>query len=309
MSEVNSWSTTAASNNSASPDGFPEGMAPSGVNDSMREVMAALAKYRRDTDGANTSGGSSNAYTLAASRVMAAYTTGDLYTFIANHSNTGASTLNVDSLGAKAIQKHTAALTGGEIVSGGIYTVVYDGTQFQLLNVHAAEAVEYIGSYSASGATSLDIESGIDSTKYVGYLLQIVYMYPSTNAADIRMRIKQGGSYQATGYSTILNYVNSSAETIFNSPGAGAIAWQITVSSSNSAGNALSATINFTNPHDTTAYMHANGHGSYVDSGGGTNGVFIHGYFGTGGGLQGIRFLSSSGNINGLVRLYGLRAA
>lgn len=38
------WSATAASNNSASPDGLPEGMAPAGVNDSMREIMAAIKR-------------------------------------------------------------------------------------------------------------------------------------------------------------------------------------------------------------------------------------------------------------------------
>jgi len=42
MSSISNWSKTAASNNSASPDGFPEGMPPSGVNDSMRETMAAI---------------------------------------------------------------------------------------------------------------------------------------------------------------------------------------------------------------------------------------------------------------------------
>lgn len=44
MSEVVSWSPTAADNDSAVPDGFPENMAPSGVNDSAREVMAAVVR-------------------------------------------------------------------------------------------------------------------------------------------------------------------------------------------------------------------------------------------------------------------------
>jgi hypothetical protein len=61
MSDVSSWSITAASNNSASPDGFPEGMPPSALNDSCREVMAAVARYYRE--GANQSSQSSN-YTL-----------------------------------------------------------------------------------------------------------------------------------------------------------------------------------------------------------------------------------------------------
>ena len=31
MSKISTWSTTAASNNSTAPDGWPEGMPPSGV--------------------------------------------------------------------------------------------------------------------------------------------------------------------------------------------------------------------------------------------------------------------------------------
>lgn len=42
MSAVESWSTTAASNNSAPPDGFPEGQTPASLNNSAREVMAAV---------------------------------------------------------------------------------------------------------------------------------------------------------------------------------------------------------------------------------------------------------------------------
>lgn len=45
MSAIESWSTSAASNNSTSPDGFPENMAPSGVNNSAREVMASLKAW------------------------------------------------------------------------------------------------------------------------------------------------------------------------------------------------------------------------------------------------------------------------
>jgi hypothetical protein len=48
MSNISTWSTTAASNNSAAPDGFPEGMAPSGVNNAAREVMAAVRTQHED---------------------------------------------------------------------------------------------------------------------------------------------------------------------------------------------------------------------------------------------------------------------
>lgn len=49
MSNIKTWSTTAASNNSAAPDGWPEGMAPSDVNNSAREMMAAIRTQHEDS--------------------------------------------------------------------------------------------------------------------------------------------------------------------------------------------------------------------------------------------------------------------
>ena len=141
MSDVQTWSTTAASNNSAAPNGFPEGMPPSGVNDAAREVMAAVARYREDTDGVNTSSGT-DTITLASSRTMTAYAQGDMYTFKAGGTNTGATTLNVDGLGAKDVQFNGTACTGGEIITDLMYTVVYDGTQFQLMNAASYPAID-----------------------------------------------------------------------------------------------------------------------------------------------------------------------
>ncbi len=48
MSKISEWSKTAADNNSASPDGAPEGMAPSGVNDTIRENMAQIRTQWED---------------------------------------------------------------------------------------------------------------------------------------------------------------------------------------------------------------------------------------------------------------------
>lgn len=42
MSKVGRWSTTAGNNNAAPPDGWPEGQAPSTINDCARENMAAI---------------------------------------------------------------------------------------------------------------------------------------------------------------------------------------------------------------------------------------------------------------------------
>lgn len=134
MAEIKDWNTSAASNNSTPPDGWPENMQFSAVNDTAREGMAVVARYFKDTNGTVTTGGSANTYTLTPNRTVTAYTDGDIYLFQANHTNTGASTLNVSSLGAKNVLTHDgAALPAGELTSGGRYLVSYDGTQFLLL--------------------------------------------------------------------------------------------------------------------------------------------------------------------------------
>ena len=45
MSDIKTWSATASENNSAAPDGWPEGMARSLVNDSAREMMAGIRRF------------------------------------------------------------------------------------------------------------------------------------------------------------------------------------------------------------------------------------------------------------------------
>ena len=80
-----------------------------------------------------TAAGAANAYTLTNAPVMTAataYRTGATFTFKANHTNSGNATLNVDGLGAKEIRKLGGAsqVAAGEIISGQMLTVVYDGT-------------------------------------------------------------------------------------------------------------------------------------------------------------------------------------
>lgn len=51
MSKLLTWALTALGNSSSSPDGAPEGMAPSGVNNTIREIMAAGATFADQLQG------------------------------------------------------------------------------------------------------------------------------------------------------------------------------------------------------------------------------------------------------------------
>lgn len=81
-------------------------------------------------------GGSTDAYAITLSPVPSSYTTGTHYRFKANTANTGACTLNVNSLGAKTIKKVqggiTTDLADNDIRAGQFVDVVYDGTNFQM---------------------------------------------------------------------------------------------------------------------------------------------------------------------------------
>lgn len=102
------------------------------------------AKWNQNTDdydvllGAITTTGSSNAYVLTTGLSLAAYVAGQSFDIKASFSNSGAVTIAVDGLATKAITKNgTTALASGDIVSGNIYRISYDGTQFQLVGTTA----------------------------------------------------------------------------------------------------------------------------------------------------------------------------
>lgn len=67
------------------------------------------------------------------------YTTGMSFVFKATTANTGAATLAVNNLGAKALTHiDTSALITGDILAGQIVQVVYDGTRFLMLSEAAS---------------------------------------------------------------------------------------------------------------------------------------------------------------------------
>lgn len=84
------------------------------------------ARYAADAQANDT-------YVVTLSPVPAAYYAGMAVNFMANTANTGACTLNVNSLGAKTIKKRNdQTLANGDIEANQFVTVIYDGTNFQM---------------------------------------------------------------------------------------------------------------------------------------------------------------------------------
>lgn len=69
-------------------------------------------------------------YQVSLSPAPTAYTNGLAVRFLAANSNTGASTLQIDALGKKAIKIDGADLPAGTIKAGRLYEVIYNGTEW-----------------------------------------------------------------------------------------------------------------------------------------------------------------------------------
>lgn len=84
---IEDWSSTPGNNNATSPNGFPEGMAPSGVNNSARQVMADVRTWYEDAEwiklGEN---GNSNAFSISfASTTVFKFTSTDRRSLVPVH--------------------------------------------------------------------------------------------------------------------------------------------------------------------------------------------------------------------------------
>lgn len=80
-----------------------------------------------------------NTYAIAVVPVPPSYVAGQEFEFVINAANSGPATLNVGSLGPKAMDKvglaGPIALAGGELKAGNIVLVEYDGAEFQIISV------------------------------------------------------------------------------------------------------------------------------------------------------------------------------
>jgi hypothetical protein len=90
--------------------------------------LADIQRYTGTASGTNT-------YATTATPIPTAYSAGDLYIVTFTNANSGASTLNANTLGAVAIQYKGAALTGAEIPAGSTISLKYDGSAFQIVGV------------------------------------------------------------------------------------------------------------------------------------------------------------------------------
>lgn len=150
MSDIYSFTVAAAGNSAVPPDGFPENMDYSAVNNAARELMAAIARWRVAGFSGILSAGSSTSYTLVSGQTFAAYTNGMQFAFVAHATSTGPVTLDVDGKGAVAVlDSRGAPLTTGDVQLNGLYLVVKTAASWRLIGGLAAASVQVVAGLRA----------------------------------------------------------------------------------------------------------------------------------------------------------------
>lgn len=167
---VTSWSTSPSSNNAAPPNGWPEGMAAAAVNDTARQQMADLViEFQKNQVKVLGTVAGTNTITAAMTPALTAYSAGMMVVFTPANSCTGATTLNINSLGALDVQKgNAAALVSGDLVAGIPALLMLDSgaDDWILLNPQTFNGVgaTLSGALSVTGAVTLNGVLTTDNT-------------------------------------------------------------------------------------------------------------------------------------------------
>lgn len=117
-------------------------------------VTLSSASWFNDVDSgiyALTAVAGTNTITATGPNSLTAYATGKIAKFIPAATNTGATTINISSLGAKNVFYSGAACVGGELKINVPVQIYYDGTQFNILGANTI--------YTPSSTTSEDLVS------------------------------------------------------------------------------------------------------------------------------------------------------
>jgi hypothetical protein len=168
MSAVTTWSLNASDNNSAPPNGWPEGQAAASVNNCARQMMADLVReFQVNAVRVLASVAGTNTITGSMTPDLGSYSTGMMVIFTPANNCTGATTINIDSLGAKSIVKGDGtALESGDLQASTVHFLIYDGTNFVLINPLSFNLVNgtLSGTLSVTGALTLNGALTTDNT-------------------------------------------------------------------------------------------------------------------------------------------------
>lgn len=225
MSAVTTWSLTPSDNNSAPPNGWPEGQAAASVNNCARQMMADIAReFQVNAVKVLSSVAGTNTITGSMSPDLTSYSAGMLVIFTPANNNTGATTLNIDSLGALDVFKEDGdALASGDLVAGVPALVFLDSgsDDWYLLNPQTRASLTVSGALTLNGALTTD-NTTADEVGFKGLPINPVSLPYTCVLADSAKMVRPdtgGGGTLTIPANASVAYPSGTVITIQNNTG------------------------------------------------------------------------------------------
>lgn len=193
---VRDYSTTANDNITINGITLADTMLANALDNAIRQAMADTANFLLDIAKPTASTGSSNAYILTTGGTVDAYADKIRLAFRANFSNTGACTINVDTVGVVNLKVYTSEgiddPAAGQIQSGGVYDIIYVSSlgDFVVLNPSifkdtSWKLVESTYDFSVDGAVA-SVESAAFADNFE-YMFVFLDLSSSSTAAKLKI--------------------------------------------------------------------------------------------------------------------------
>lgn len=151
-----------------------------------------------------------NTYTVTATGVTQ-YVAGLELKILFTNANTGASTINVNALGARTLQKNGAALASGDIAAGGTYRLTFDGTNFQVLGIGGSGGGGGGSAWLLANGGTLTGANTISGAFNLGFTNNAVGVgvAPGSITANTRVDIRGPGTSSASSSLRVASSINT----------------------------------------------------------------------------------------------------
>jgi hypothetical protein len=202
--------------------------------------------------------------------------------------------------------------TGGVILPAGITNAsVADVTSFA--NASGGTLI-LLSTQTASNSATISFTTGLDST-YDEYIFKFIDVHPRTDGANFtfNMSTDSGSNYNVTKTSTFFyayqNEAGNSAALAYVTSNdlAQSTSFQILSGQGNGADESGAGILQIFNPSSTVYVKHFLGTMQYYESTDFSINSFFAGYGNTTSAVNAIRFQMSSGNFDGVIKLYGVK--
>lgn len=157
-------------------------------NPTARTQYGSVAGIQDGTYNYLTSVAGTNTVTATGALSLAAYAAGQCFWFIPANTNSGATTININSIGAKNIYNAGAACVGEELKAGVPAAIIYDGTRFHLL------ATTPTTGNVLQCVTAEDAGSTTTSTSLTNVSAANVGITPKSGASDLVIEVTFHGT-------------------------------------------------------------------------------------------------------------------